>query len=180
MGSQGSWEGHQTSLCACVCGSSSWGSSGAPAPTRSAGGRAEEGGREAAAGSWPWANSEPLLGGVVEGLCLRISLSLCLSFSVFLCLSLCLCPCLSLSFYFSLSVSVSRFIVFLSAFVSIIVYVSVCLSLPLSLCRVLVGTLSGPTSAGHRHLVGPQAGDMCPGWGRREAYKGETILKALL
>lgn len=178
MGSQGSWKGHQTSLCACVCGSSSWGSSGAPAPTRSAGGRAEEGGREAAAGSWPWANSEPLLGGAVEGLCLRISLSPFLSFSVFLCLSL--CPCLSLSFYFSLSVSVSLFIDFLSAFVSLYHSLGLCLSLPLSLRRVLVGTLSGPQvlSTGtwwdHRLVI------CALGGGARGAYKGETILKALL
>lgn len=83
----GSWRATKRA-CRPVCGSSSWGSWQAqPPPSANGWERGErEGGREAAAGSWPWASSQPLSAGrVVLGLAL---VSLSWSLSVPLCLYL--------------------------------------------------------------------------------------------
>lgn len=168
--------------CVPVCVAAAAGAPLGPQPppgVQEGGPRREEGRQQLAAGPGPTLSLcwEGLSKGCVSvSLCLSVCRSL--FFSVCLSVSVPVSLCLSISLSQCLSLALLSFCLPLS--LSIIVYVSVCLSLPLSLCRVLVGTLSGPTSAGHRHLVGPQAGDMCPGWGRREAYKGETILKVLL
>ena len=84
--------------CGPVCGSGSWGSSGAPAPTRvqEEEQSGEEGRQQMAAGR------EPTLSLCWEGRC-----RLCLSISLSVSLPFCLSPCLCLSDPLSLSLSLS-------------------------------------------------------------------------
>lgn len=148
---------------ACVCGSSSWGSSGAPPPpaVQKGGQSGEEGRQQLAAGPGPTLSL--CWEGLLKG-CVSVSLFLSLCLSAFFCFSL------SVSLSFTVCLSLSLFIVFLSAFVSIIVYVSLflCLSVEClwepSLGPQVLGT---GTWWDHRLVI------CALGGGAREAYKGK-------